>query len=136
MSFKLVGGRAILETVGPSCHLVGELRRDTRFPNQLILTRNADALSLEVRALKGRWLRTLKVTDPIGKTATISHVTFVDLKPVQSSVVKPGYRPQSGHSERDSSALENVSFTFQSITVENLNSSTSTAEDIIGWPPP
>ena len=136
MTVKFVRGHPILETVAPSCHLVGQLSRDTRFPNRLILTRTSDALSPQVRALTGRWLPTLKVTDPIGKSATMSNVSFIDTKPIQSQVIGPTLQPSFSHSEHDSNSLEDVSFTFQSIAVENLLTATSTSDDVLGWPPP
>jgi hypothetical protein len=135
MTVKFVRGHPILETVAPSCHLVGQLRRDTRFPNRLILTRTSDALSPEVRALTGRSLQTLKVTDPIGKSATMSNVSFIDTKPIQSQAIGSTLQPSS-FSEHDSNSLEDVSFTFQSIAVENLLTSTSTSDGVLDWPPP
>jgi hypothetical protein len=137
MTVKIVGGHLILETVAPSCHLVGQLQRDALFPNRLILTRNRDALSPQVRALTGRWLPALKITDPIGKSATMSNVTFIDIKPIQTQATGPTLQPESGHSEQhDTNSLEEVSFTFQSISVENLATSTSSSDNVIGWPPP
>jgi hypothetical protein len=136
MSVKIVRGHLILEMVGRSCHLVGQLRRDTRFSNRLTLTRTSDALSPQVHALTGRWLPTLKVTDPIGKSATMSNVTFIDIKPIQSQATGPTLEPSSSHSGHDGNSLEDVSFTFQSIAVENLLTATSTSDDVLGWPPP
>ena len=134
MAFKFVRGQSILETVGPSCHLVGWLQRDTQYPNRLVLTRNSDALSPQLRAVRGRWLPTLRVTDPTGKSATMSIVTFIDTKPIQSQVA-PASEPPSAHSQHDTDSLEEISFTFQNISVENLTGSTSSSDEVFGWPP-
>jgi hypothetical protein len=131
MSFKFIRGGAINETAGPMWHLVGQVRRDRSYLNRLILTRKRDVLSPKIKAMNGRWLGSIKLTDPVGKSATLSNA-LVGV----SSAVSSGNRLTPGlsseHSEHDTNLLEDYSFTFTAIAVENLAGSTSTTDDV--WP--
>jgi hypothetical protein len=128
MAYKLIGGQAVFESAGPIWHLVGHVKQDRKNHNALVLSRQIDELSPKIRAMNGRTLANVNITDVKGKSLNLSHAQ-VQLPAVQSS--KTGKPSLSGHSETNHTALlEDYSFVFQAIKFTNIVGSTSTSD---GW---
>jgi type VI protein secretion system component Hcp len=128
MAYKYVGGQTVFESAGPHWHLVGHVRRDRKNHKALVLSRQIDELSPKIRAMNGRTLANVHITDVKGKSLNLSYAQ-VQLPAVQSS--KTGKPSLPGHSNsitNGSAPLEDYSFVFQAITVNNVVGSTSTSD--------
>jgi hypothetical protein len=125
MALKSIRGKSVLESVGPVWRLVGTIKRDKSFSNRLTLSRKPDELSSWINASGRRFLPAVQLTDPSGSTFMLTNAQMVASNRPSGRTSKLG----SGTSEHNTNLLENYSFVFQSITVENMSGSTSRSDD-------
>jgi hypothetical protein len=125
MAIPIVFGRLVPESAGLSWRLVGLVKRDKTLPNRLTFSRQRDGLSSQIKAAGTQFLPAVQLTDPSGLRFSLTNAKIL-------SSIRPG-RPApnfgSQRSEHDTDQLENYSFVFESIAVENLAGSTSTSDD-------
>lgn len=125
MALLTICGRLVLESAGPVWHLVGVVKRDKARPNRLTFKRRRDALSKRITGAANRFLPSVQLTDPSGKSVKLTDVQLI------ASITQRLYTPRLGssHSEHDTNEPEEYSLTFSKILVENLMGSTSTTDD-------
>lgn len=118
MSIQVIFGRVVTETAGPIWHLLGSVERDNVHPNQLILTRKTDNLSPNIRAMNGRTIQSLTITDPKGSVFNMANVRLRFPAPLTPHTTKP----KSGHpGHTDTNELETIEFTFATIAENSIN---------------
>jgi hypothetical protein len=117
-----IGGRTVLESVGPVWCLIGTVKRDKFHSNRLTFSRRHDALSLSIKAASGQFLPAVQLVDPSGLTASLTNAQIL------TSNRAGGYHPNPGgseHSQHGTNLLEEYSFIFGTIAVENKTGSKS-----------
>jgi hypothetical protein len=72
MVYKNSAVGLVLETAGPTWHLVGTITRTNL--NQLTLARTVDSLTPKINAAMGQLLPAVQLTDPSGTSANITMV--------------------------------------------------------------
>lgn len=73
MAFKLIGGQAVFESAGPLWRLAGHVERDRRNHSALVLSRQVDESSPKIRAMNGRMIANVDITDLKGKSLNLSY---------------------------------------------------------------
>jgi hypothetical protein len=126
MALLLVRGQSVHESAGPAWHLVGIVKRDKFNPFRLTFSRRPDILSARIKTVGHALLPAVQLTDLSGKSLLLTNAQIIG--PSTPRHNSPGQG--SGHSKSNNThELEEFSFVFSKITVENVTGSTSATDD-------
>jgi hypothetical protein len=131
MAILNVHDRLVVESAGPIWHLSGNVKRDRKKWNHLVLTRTAAPLSRDIKAASGQLLSAVQITDRAGRSAKLINVRITaagDLEPVLDN---PRENHGNSTSTSDTSTYEDddIHLTFQAFNIENIVGSTSSSDD-------
>ena len=132
MAHLSLRGRTVVESTGPTWHLVGSVRRDKLNRSCLTLSRRRDPLSSRVKNAGKQILPAVRLTDLSGKSYFLTQVRITNTGPTHHHIPPHGTRHPNGStttSQQDTNNLEDFSFVFQKISIENLQGSPSSADD-------
>src|ERR1700689_4406370 len=122
MAILNIHDRLVVESAGPVWHLSGNVKRDRKKWNHLVLTRTADPLSRDIKTASGQLLSAVQITDRGGRSAKLINVHISaasDLEPVFDN---PTENHGNSTSTSDTSTYEDddIHLTFQAINIENI----------------
>jgi hypothetical protein len=121
-------GKTVVESAGPTWRLVGSVKLDKLKRNHLTFSRRNDPLSSRVKAAGNQLLPTVQLTDSSGKIYQLTNAQIA----IRNLTPPHGTRRSSGastSSQHNTNLLEQYSFVFQKIAIENPAGSTSTTDD-------
>lgn len=124
MAILHIHGRLLVESAGPIWHLSGIVKRDKGMPNRLVLTRTADLLSSNIKAVFGQLLPAVQITDRAGRSGKLINVRIDGASPFRHGNGGPSHSAACTSNEH-----EEILFAFDKIDWVDHSGNASSNDD-------